>query len=178
MAQIAVTGLAEVLNDHEDRIAAAQAWCVQQNIRSIDELKSRGDAAEDAFVVAAFSSHRVGPVDAAGRVSFTGNFLDERKIKQRIREYRPPPPPAAPTRSPPLWATAEPKPAPYEDNARSLLGDDHAARCLRLRQTLPRLEMPCVRAATATIGVLLDRARVPMEIRRTTPMGSERSPSR
>ena len=98
MAQIAVTGLAEVLSDHEDRIAAAQAWCVQQNIRSIDELKSRGDAAvEDAFIVAAFSSHRVGPVDAAGRVSFTGNFLDERKIKQRIREYvRPPPPPAAP----------------------------------------------------------------------------------
>ena len=51
MAQIAVTGLAEVLSDHEDRIAAAQAWCVQQNIRSIDELKSRGDAAEDAFIV-------------------------------------------------------------------------------------------------------------------------------
>ena len=47
MAQIAVTGLAEVLRDHEDRIAAAQAWCVQQNIRSIDELKSRGDAAVD-----------------------------------------------------------------------------------------------------------------------------------
>ena len=69
MAQIVVTGLSEVLSDHEDRIAAAQAWCVQQNIRSIDELKSRGDAAEDAFIVAAFSSHRVGPVDAAGRVS-------------------------------------------------------------------------------------------------------------
>ena len=67
MAQIEVTGLAEVLSDHENRIAAAQAWCVQQNIRSIDELKSRGDAAEDAFIVAAFSSHRVGPVDAAGR---------------------------------------------------------------------------------------------------------------
>ena len=97
MAQILVTGLAEVLRDHEDKIAAAQAWCLQQNIRSIDELKEKGTAAVDAFVVAAFSSHRVGPVDAAGRVSFTGNFLDERKIKQRIREYvRPPPPPAAP----------------------------------------------------------------------------------
>ena len=48
MAQIVVTGLSEVLSDHEDRIAAAQAWCVQQNIRSIDELKSRGDAAEAA----------------------------------------------------------------------------------------------------------------------------------
>ena len=75
MAQITVTGLAEVLSDHEDKIAAAQAWCVQQNVRSIDELKEKGDAAIDAFAVAAFSSHRVGPVDAAGRVSFTGNFL-------------------------------------------------------------------------------------------------------
>ena len=79
MAQIVVTGLAEVLADHEDKIAAAQAWCVQQKVRSIDELKSRGDAAIDAFIAAAFSSHRVGPVDAAGRVSFTGNFLEPRR---------------------------------------------------------------------------------------------------
>ena len=50
MAQIEVTGLAEVLADHEDKIAAAQAWCVQQNIRSIEELKSRG---ADAVIVSA-----------------------------------------------------------------------------------------------------------------------------
>ena len=73
MAQVLDAGLAEVLREHEEKIAAAHAWCKQQNIRSIDELTSRGDAAEDAFIVAAFSSHRVGPVDAAGRVSFTGN---------------------------------------------------------------------------------------------------------
>ena len=53
MAQIMVTGLAEVLADHEDKIAAAQAWCVQQNIRSIDELKSQGETAADEFVKAA-----------------------------------------------------------------------------------------------------------------------------
>ena len=52
------------------------------------------------------------------------------------------------------------------DEPRSVLGDRHAARCLRLRKTLPCLEMPCVRAATATIGLLLYRARVPREIRR------------
>ena len=53
MAQIEVTGLAEVLSDHENRIAAAQAWCVQQNIRSLDELKSQGENAIDEFVKAA-----------------------------------------------------------------------------------------------------------------------------
>ena len=38
MAQIEVTGLAEVLRDHEDKIAAAQAWCVRKNIGSIQQL--------------------------------------------------------------------------------------------------------------------------------------------
>jgi len=142
MAQVLDAGLAEILREHEEKIAAAHAWCKQQNIRSIDELKSQGETAADEFVKA------VGAV----------KLIDEVIIKRRIGEYEPspPPPPSVP-----------PKPAPYEDNARSLLDDGHddvhaahAARCLRLRQTLPRLEMPCVRAATATIGVLLGRAGV------------------
>ena len=45
MAQIEVTGLAEVLADHEDKIAAAQAWCVRKNIGSIEELREKGAAA-------------------------------------------------------------------------------------------------------------------------------------
>ena len=35
------------------------------------------------------------------------------------------------------------------DEPRSVLGDRHAARCLRLRKTLPCLEMPCVRVEVA-----------------------------
>ena len=50
MAQIEVTGLAEVLRDHEDKIAAAQAWCVRKNIGSIQQLKEKGDAAVDEFI--------------------------------------------------------------------------------------------------------------------------------
>ena len=134
MAQVLDAGLAEVLREHEEKIAAAHAWCKQQNIRSIDELKSQGETAADEFVKA------VGAV----------KLIDEVIIKRRIGEYEPPPPP------PP---SVPPKPAPYEDNARSLLGDGHAARCLRLRQTLPRLEMPCVRAATSTIGAVIVSAR-------------------
>ena len=51
MAQIMVTGLAEVLADHEDKIAAAQAWCVRKNIGSIEELREKGDAAVTKIVV-------------------------------------------------------------------------------------------------------------------------------
>ena len=40
----------------------------------------------------------------------------------------------------------------YEDEARSIISDAHAGRCLLLRRSLPRLEMPCVRAATSTPG--------------------------
>ena len=71
MAQIEVTGLAEVLADHEDKIAAAQAWCVQQNIRSIEELREKGDAAVDEFI------------GAAG----IGEFLPQFIVKRRIGEY-------------------------------------------------------------------------------------------
>ena len=53
MAQIEVTGLAEVLADHEDKIAAAQAWCVRKNIGSIEELREKGAAAVDEFIGAA-----------------------------------------------------------------------------------------------------------------------------
>ena len=53
MAQIMVTGLTEVLADHEDKIAAAQAWCVRKNIGSIQQLKEKGDAAVDEFIGAA-----------------------------------------------------------------------------------------------------------------------------
>ena len=53
MAQIMVTGLAEVLADHEDKIAAAQAWCVRKNFGSIEELREKGDAAVDEFIGAA-----------------------------------------------------------------------------------------------------------------------------
>ena len=48
MAQIIVAGLAEVLADHEDKIAAA--WCVRKNIGSIQQLKEKGDAAVDEFI--------------------------------------------------------------------------------------------------------------------------------
>ena len=44
--------------------------------------------------------------------------------------------------------------------------DDGGVRALRLRKALPRLEMPCVRAATSSIGVRLDRLRVPRPLRR------------
>ena len=53
MAQVLEAGLAEVLREHEDKIAAAQAWCKQQNIRSLEELKSQGETAADEFVKAA-----------------------------------------------------------------------------------------------------------------------------
>ena len=115
MAQILVTGLAEVLRDHEDKIAAAQAWCLQQNIRSIDELKEKGTAAVDAFVGAIDELKSRGDAAADAFVKAAGaiKMLDEFIIKRRIGEYQSPPP-AAPTPSPPLWATTEPKPAPYE----------------------------------------------------------------
>ena len=153
MAQVLAVGLAEVLRDHDDKIGAAQAWCVRKNIGSIEELREKGDAAVEEFI------------SAAGLDEFLHRFI----VKRRIGDYAAvAPAPAAPKRKKPAAkAAATIQAAPYESNARSVLGDAHAARCLRLRQTLPRLEMPCVRAATATIGVLLDRARVPMEIRRT-----------
>ena len=56
-----------------------------------------------------------------------------------------------------------------EHHRRSIVSyppDCHAARALKLRKSLPRLEMPCVRAATSSIGVRLDRLRVPRPIRR------------
>ena len=53
MTQVLEAGLAEVLREHEDKIAAAQAWCKQQNIRSLEELKSQGETAADEFVKAA-----------------------------------------------------------------------------------------------------------------------------
>ena len=37
MAQVLAVGLAEVLRDHDDKIGAAQAWCVRKNIGSIEE---------------------------------------------------------------------------------------------------------------------------------------------
>ena len=39
MAQVLAAGLAEVLRDHDDKIGAAQAWCVHKNIGSIEELR-------------------------------------------------------------------------------------------------------------------------------------------
>lgn len=55
---------------------------------------------------------------------------------------------------------------PLFDEPRSILGDDHARRALNLRRSLKALEMPCVRAATATLGVLLQRRRIPQELHR------------
>ena len=137
MAHVTVAGLAEVLRDHEGTLGAAQAWCEQQNISSIHELKQKGDAAIDEFI------------SAAGLEEFLQQFI----VKRRIGDFAASAP--APKRKKPAKPAAAPiQAAPYESNARSVLGDAHAARCLRLRQTLPRLEMPCVRAATATIGVL------------------------
>jgi len=71
MAQIAVTGLAEVLTDHEDKIAAAQAWCVRKSIGSINELREKGDATVEDFI------------SAAGIVEFLHQFI----VKRRIGEY-------------------------------------------------------------------------------------------
>ena len=47
--------------------------------------------------------------------------------------------------------------------------DDSGVRALRLRKALPRLEMPCVRAAASSIGVRLDRLRVPLDAKRWAP---------
>jgi len=144
MAQVLAAGLAEVLRDHEDKISAAQAWCEQQNIGSIHELASRADV--DEFI------------SAAGLEEFLHQFI----VKRRIGDYAavapaPPAPPAPKRKKPAAKSAAARKPAaapiqaaPYESNARSVLGDAHAARCLRLRQTLPRLEMPCVRCGAAS----------------------------
>ena len=41
MAHVIVSGLAEILADHEDKLAAAQAWCEQQNIGSIEHAWPR-----------------------------------------------------------------------------------------------------------------------------------------
>jgi len=60
----------------------------------------------------------------------------------------------------------EVRPPPLHDEPRSILGDDHARRCLRLRTELPRLERPDCRAANATLGVRLSRIRVSREIYR------------
>ena len=53
-----------------------------------------------------------------------------------------------------------------EHHRRGFLRHESGDRALRLRKALPRLEMPCVRAATSSIGVRLDRLRVPRPIRR------------
>mmetsp|Transcript_2053 Transcript_2053/g.6208 ORF Transcript_2053/g.6208 Transcript_2053/m.6208 type:complete len:499 (+) Transcript_2053:293-1789(+) len=60
----------------------------------------------------------------------------------------------------------EVRPPPLHDEPRSILGDDHARRCLRLRTELPRLERPDCRAANATLGVHLNRLSVPRELYR------------
>ena len=68
MAHVTVAGLAEVLRDHEGTLGAAQAWCEQQNISSIHELKQKGDAAIDEFI------------SAAGLEEFLHQFLVKRRI--------------------------------------------------------------------------------------------------
>ena len=71
MAQVLAAGLAEVLRDHDDKIAAAQAWCVRKNIGSIEELRGKGDAAIEEFL------------SAAGIVEFLHQFI----VKRRIGDY-------------------------------------------------------------------------------------------
>ena len=68
MAHLAVAVLAEVLRDHEGTLGAAQAWCEQQNISSIHELKQKGDAAIDEFI------------SAAGLEEFLQKFIVKRRI--------------------------------------------------------------------------------------------------
>ena len=68
MTQVLEAGLAQVLREHEDKIAAAQAWCVQQNIRSLDELKLQGETAIDEFVKA------VGAVKVLGGKTLNLNY--------------------------------------------------------------------------------------------------------
>ena len=114
MAQIGVAGLAEVLADHEDKIAAAQAWCVRKNIGSIQQLKEKGDAAVDEFI------------GAAG----IGEFLHQFIVKRRIGEYGSvlAPAPAPKRKKPAAKSAAARKPAaaiqaaPFESNARSIHG--------------------------------------------------------
>ena len=67
MAQIMVTGLAEVLADHEDKIAAAQAWCVRKNIGSIEELREKGDAAVDDSSARRDGARRLPPMPPRAR---------------------------------------------------------------------------------------------------------------
>ena len=50
------------------------------------------------------------------------------------------------------------------DEPRSILGDGHARRCVRLRRASALLELPCCRAANASVGVRLSRRGVPREI--------------
>ena len=69
MAQVLDAGLAEILREHEEKIAAAHAWCKQQNIRSIDELKSQGETAADEFVKAVGAVHRAVKGAAAAGLS-------------------------------------------------------------------------------------------------------------
>ena len=88
MAQVLAAGLAEVLRDHEDKISAAQAWCEQQNISSIHELKQKGDAAIDEFI------------SAAGLEEFLHIFI----VKRRIGDFAASAP--APKRKKPATARA------------------------------------------------------------------------
>ena len=125
MAQIEVTGLAEVLSDHEDKIAAAQAWCVRKNIGSIQQLKEKGDAAVDEFI------------GAAG----IGEFLHQFIVKRRIGEYDSvlAPAPAPKRKKSAAKSAAARKPAaaaiqaaaPFESNARSILRGRPSTRCSR-----------------------------------------------
>mmetsp|Transcript_10527 Transcript_10527/g.32386 ORF Transcript_10527/g.32386 Transcript_10527/m.32386 type:complete len:570 (+) Transcript_10527:693-2402(+) len=56
---------------------------------------------------------------------------------------------------------------PYEDEPKSIFdGEDHSRRCAALRIARPRPTMPCVRAATATLGIRLARRGCPWELRR------------
>lgn len=50
------------------------------------------------------------------------------------------------------------------DEPRSILGDGHARRCIRLRRASALLELPCCRAANASVGVRLSRRGVPRDI--------------
>ena len=92
MAHVAVAGLAEVLRDHEGTLGAAQAWCEQQNISSIHELKGKGDAAIDEFI------------SAAGLEEFLHIFI----VKRRIGDF------AASALAPKRKKPAKPAAAPIQ----------------------------------------------------------------
>ena len=131
MAQVLEAGLAEVLREHEDKIAAAQAWCGNKHLFH--------PRAQVAMKPPSTPRRR-------GAIKVLDGFI----IKRRVGARPPPPPPPSVRHSRPRTRTTMITPRTHRDT--------HAYAAFAPAPDSPGLEMPCVRAATATVGVLLGRA--------------------